>query len=90
MPHAQIGDFLAAIVARLNCFDIRAHFLERLEQPGAQRVRHHAFQHEVRARHDQRRHQRKCRRRRIGRHDNRRGLEFRLAMQHDAAAMIAV
>ena len=63
--------------------------LQRREQPGAQRIDHHAFEDDLGARHDQRRHQRKRRRRRIGRHHDRRGLKLGLAFERDAAAMLA-
>ncbi len=45
---------------------------KRHEQAGAQRIGHHAFEHDLGARHDQRRDQRKRRRGRIGRHLQRR------------------
>ena len=88
-PHAQIGDVLAAFAARVDRFDRRAHLAQRREQAGAQRVGHHAFEDDLGARHDQRRDQRKRGRGRIGRHHDRRRLELRLALQRDAAAMLA-
>ena len=63
-----------------------AHLDERGDQPGAQRVQHHALEHDVRAGRDQRRDQREGRRGRIGRHDDRRRPQLRPAGQRDAAA----
>ena len=39
--HAQVGDLLAAVVARCQRLDLRAHLAQRREQPGAQRIGHH-------------------------------------------------
>ena len=69
--------------------DVGAHLAQRRQQAAAQRVRHHAFDQDVGARHDQRRHQREGGRGRIGRHHDRRGLQFGLALQHDPPAMLA-
>ena len=85
----QIGDVLAALVALLDRLDRSAHLPQRRVEAGAQRIEHHAFQHDLGARHDQRADQRERRRRRIGRHHDRRGFELRLALQRDAAAVLA-
>ena len=69
---------------------LRAHFTQRRIEPGAQRIGHHRFQHEVGARHDQRRNKRKRRRGRIGRHHHMGRLELGLALQGDAAAVLAM
>jgi hypothetical protein len=53
-------------------------------------VRHHAFQNHVRALHDQRRDERKCRGGRIGRHAHRRGHKLGLPLQRNAAAVLAM
>ena len=52
-----------------------------VKQSGAQRIGHHAFEHDLGARHDQRGDQRKRRRGRIGRHLHRRGRKLGLARQ---------
>ena len=61
-----------------------------VEQAGAQRVGHHAFEDHVGARHDQRGDQREGGRGRIGRHRDRRRPELGLAGQRDAAAVRAM
>ena len=61
---------------------------ERREQAGAQRIHHHAVEDHVRARHQQRRDQRKRRRGRIGGNRDRPRHEFRLAGERDAAAAV--
>ena len=66
---------------------VRAHFPQRGKQSGPQRIEHDAVEHDLGARHDQRRDQRKRRRRRIGRHHHRRGHELRLAGERDPAAV---
>ena len=89
--HAQIGDLLAAFVASLEPLDRAPISAERREQPGAQRIHHHAVEDDVGAGHDQRRDQRKCRRRRIGRDTMTGcGVKFRLAGERDAPAMLAL
>ena len=85
---AQLRDFLAAIAVDRGCLDRSAHLLERGQQPGAQRIGHHRFEHDLGARHEQRRDQGKRRRRRIGRHQNGCRLKLRLTLQNDAAADI--
>ena len=55
VAHAQVRDLLAALDAPVEHLDMRAHLVQRREEPGAQRVHHHAFDDDVRARHDQRR-----------------------------------
>ena len=84
-PHAQVGDLLAALDARVENGDLGPHLEERRQQPGAQRVRHDALDHDVRAGDDQRRHDRERRRRRVGRHDDRTGPKFRAADEVDPA-----
>ena len=69
--HAQVGDLLAAFVARSSTSIVAAHLAQRRDQAGAQRVHHHALDHDVRARHDQRRDDREGGRRRVGRHRDR-------------------
>ena len=64
--------------------DRGAHFAQRGEQPGAQRIGHDVGQHDVGALDDQRRHDRKRRRRRIGRHHDIGAVQFGLAGQRDA------
>ncbi len=59
------------------------------KQAGAQRIHHHAFQHDLRTRHDQRRSERKSCRRRIRRHLQRRGRKLRASRQRDAPPMLA-
>ena len=61
-----------------------------VEQSGAQRIGHHRFEDQIGAGHEQRRHQRKRRRGRIGRHHDIGRLELGLALQRDAAAVLAM
>ena len=58
MAHDQIADLLAAAVAAVGDFDVRAHLQQGLDQPGAARIEQDGGQCDLRARHDQRRHQR--------------------------------
>ena len=88
--HAQIGDLLAAVVARRHRLDPGAHLAQRRQQSGAQRIGHHRFENQIGAGHDQSRHQRKRRRGRIGRHHDIGRLELGLALQRDAAAVLAM
>ena len=57
---------------------------QRGDQADAQRVHHHALDHDVGARHDQRRDDREGGGRRIGRHDDSRAVEVRPAFERDA------
>ena len=68
---AQIGDGLAALVALVEALDLGAHLEEGGEEPGPQRVHHHALDDHLRAGHDQRRDEREGRRGRVRRHDHR-------------------
>jgi len=45
--NTKVGDILAALVAAIELFDIRAHLAQRREQAGAQRIEHHAVEHDV-------------------------------------------
>ncbi len=76
-PDAQVGDLLAAFDAPVEQGDVGAHLEQRRQKPGAQRVGHHALDHDVGAGHDQRRDDRERRRGRIGRHDDRSGPQLR-------------
>jgi len=49
---AQVGDFLAALAPPAERLDARPHLQQRQDQAGAQRVHHHAFDHDVGARRD--------------------------------------
>ena len=51
--HAQIGDLLAAFVARFEPLDRSTHLGERREKPSAQRIHHHAVEDHVGAGRDQ-------------------------------------
>ena len=51
--HAHVGDLFAAVAAHGQQFDFRAHFVQRGEQTGTQRIGHHPFDDDLGARHDQ-------------------------------------
>ena len=55
-------------LALVQALDRSAHFEQGRDQPGAERIHHHGFDHHVRAGRDEGRHQRKGRRGRIRRH----------------------
>ena len=57
--HANVGDLFAAFLAPVLQRDIGAHFLQRRQQPAAQRIGHDAFDDEVRPLDDQRGDERK-------------------------------
>ena len=76
--HAQLRHRLAGIAAQFAFLDRGAHLAQRREQAGAQRIGHHVGQHDIGAFDDQRRDDRKCRRRRIGRHHDVGAVQFGL------------
>ena len=82
--HAQVRNVLAAFDPPVENFDLCAHFQKRRQKPGAQRVHHHAFDHDIGARRDERGDDRKSGRRRVGGHDDRIGTQFGTPGEGDA------
>ena len=84
MAHAQIGDVLAALNARVQDLHPGAHFLQRRDQPDSQRVHHHAFDHHVGAGDDERGHQSERAGRRVSGHDHVARLQLGTALERDS------
>ena len=81
--HPQVRHVLAALERGSRISICGAHLPQRREEPGAQRVHHHAFDHDVRSRHDQRGDDGESGRRGIGRNDDGRRTQFRPADERD-------
>ncbi len=88
MAQHEIGHRFAGLVARIAEGEVGAHLLERLVEPGAQRIDADGGQNHLGAGHQQGGHGREGGRGRIGRHDDVLALELGLALEADGAAAI--
>jgi hypothetical protein len=84
---AKLRHRLAGIATGVAFLDRGAHLAQRREQPGTKRIGHDIRQHDIGTFHDQGRHDRECRRGRIGRHHHLGAVQFGLPGQRDSAAM---
>ena len=87
--HAQIGDRLAAHLARVLEHDVRTHFLQGRIKPGPQGIQAHVLDRHVAAGEDARGHDGEGGRRRIARHDDVAALQLGPADDGDALATTA-
>ena len=87
-PRTQVRHGFTALFAFVFIGQVRPHLAQRCEQPCPRRVQANVGDQHIRAGHDQRRTDREGRRRRIARHVDVLGLQFRLTGQGDHAALV--
>ena len=81
--HPQVRDLLAAFETFVERLDMRAHLLQRLEEPSPERVHHHPLNDDVGPRNDQSGDEGERRRRWVARNHHGRRTQFRPADERD-------
>ncbi len=90
VAHAHVRDRLATLLALIEEGDVGAHLAQRRVEARACRIDQHAFDGDLRARHDQRRRSQEGRRAWIARHRHCAALKLAVTLDGDGARTIAL